>query len=71
MNTISEKVALTKARRLLIDVKVLRKDENGHSIVDVSLLRDMPDNELEKYRGVGKTVLAKVREIRRSFDWVL
>lgn len=68
MNTISEKVALTKARRLLIDVKVLRKDENGHSIVDVSLLRDMQDNELEKYRGVGKTVLAKVREIRRSFD---
>ena len=44
--------------------------ENGHEIIDVSLLRAIPDDELMKYRNVGKTTIEKIREIRKSLEWV-
>lgn len=71
MNTIKESAILTKARSLLRNVEVLRFDENGHYVIDVSLLRPIPDDELKRYRNVGENTLEKVREIRRSLDWVL
>ena len=44
--------------------------ENRHEIIDVSLLRTIPDDELMKYRNVGKTTIEKIREIRKSLEWV-
>lgn len=40
--------------------------ENGHEIIDVSLLRTIPDDELTKYRNVGKPTIEKIWEIRKS-----
>ena len=71
MVTIKESAILTKARSLLRDVKVLRYDEKGHYVIDVSLLRTIPDDQLKRYRNVGEKTLEKVREIMRSLDWVL
>lgn len=61
---------LTKARSLLRDVEVLRYDEKGHSVVDVSLLRTIPDDELIRHRNVGKATIEKIWEIRKSLEWV-
>ena len=44
--------------------------ENGRTIIDVSLLRTIPDDELMKFRNVGKTTIEKIQEIRKSLDWV-
>ena len=44
--------------------------ENRHEIIDVSLLRTIPDGELMKYRNVGKTTIEKIRKIRKSLEWV-
>lgn len=71
MGTIKESAILTKARSLLRDVEVLRYDEKGHYVIDVSLLRTIPDDELKRHRNVGEKTLEKIREIRRSLDWVL
>lgn len=71
MNIVKESPILTKVRSLLRDVEVLRYDEKWHSVIDVSLLRTIPDDELKRHRNVGEKTLEKVREIRRSLDWVL
>lgn len=70
MNIVKESPILTKVRSLLRDVEVLRYDEKWHSVIDVSLLRSIPDDELKRHRNVGEKTLEKVREIRRSLDWV-
>ena len=44
--------------------------QNGHEIIDVNLLRTIPDGELMKYRNVGKTTIEKIQEIRKSLEWV-
>ena len=44
--------------------------ENRHEIIDVSLLRTIPDDELMKFRNVGKTTIEKIQEIRKSLEWV-
>lgn len=51
-------------------IKHERRYENGHEIIDVSLLRTIPDDEFMKYRNVGKTTIEKIREIRKSLEWV-
>ena len=70
MNIISESAVLTKARSLLRDVEVLRYDGKGHSVIDISLLRTIPDDELIRHRNVGKATIEKIREIRKSLEWV-
>ena len=44
--------------------------EGGHKIIDVSLLRTIPDSELMRYRNVGKATIEKIQEIRKSLDWL-
>ena len=44
--------------------------ENGHEILDVSLLRTIPAGELMRYRNVGKSTIEKIQEIRKSLEWV-
>lgn len=49
---------LTKAKSALKLAHIIRY-ENGHEIIDVSLLRTIPDDELMKYRNVGKATIEK------------
>ena len=44
--------------------------ENGHEIIDISLLRTIPDSEIMTYRNVGKKTIEKIQEIRKSLDWL-
>lgn len=60
---------LTKAKSALKLAHIIRY-ENGHEIIDVSLLRTIQDAELMKFRNVGKTTIEKIREIRKSLQWV-
>lgn len=60
---------LTKAKSALKLAHIIRY-ENGHEIIDVSLLRTIQDNELMKFRNVGKTTIEKIQEIRKSLQWV-
>lgn len=53
----------------LSNIKPIR-GENGHEIINMSLLRTVQDDELMKYRNVGKTTIEKVQEIRKSLDWM-
>ena len=65
----NEDRVLTMAKSALRLANIIRH-ENGHEIIDVSLLRTTPDDELMKYRNVGKTTIEKIREIRKSLEWV-
>ena len=65
----NEDRVLTMAKSALRLANIIRY-ENGHEIIDVSLLRTIPDDELMKYRNVGKTTIEKIREIRKSLEWV-
>ena len=58
----------TMAKNALKLANIIRH-ENGYEIIDVSLLRTIPDYELMKYRNVGKTTIEKIREIRKSLEW--
>lgn len=60
---------LTMTRNALKQANIVRY-ENGRTIIDVSLLRTIPDDELMKYRNVGKTTIEKIQEIRKSLEWV-
>ena len=60
---------LTIAKSALKLANIIRY-ENGHEIIDVSLLRTIPDDEPMKYRNVGKTTIEKIQEIRKSLDWM-
>ena len=60
---------LTMAKSALKLANIIRY-ENGHEIIDVSLLRTIPDGELMRFRNVGKTTIAKIQEIRKSLEWV-
>lgn len=60
---------LTMARSALKMANIIRY-ENGHEIIDLSLLRTIPDGELLKYRNVGRTTIEKIQEIRKSLEWV-
>lgn len=60
---------LTKAKSALKLAHIIRH-ENGHEIIDVSLLRTIQDAELMKFRNVGKTTIEKIQEIRKSLQWV-
>lgn len=61
---------ITRARYLLRAANIIRY-ENNHTVIDVTLLRDVQDCDLAKYRNVGKKTLETINEIRRSLDWVL
>lgn len=65
----NENRILTMAQSALRLANIIRY-ENGHEIIDVSLLRTIPDDELMKYRNVGKTTIEKIREIRKSLEWI-
>ncbi len=60
---------LTMARSALKTANIIRY-ENGHEIIDISLLRTIPDGELMKYRNVGKLSIEKIQEIRKSLEWI-
>lgn len=60
---------LTRAKSALKLAHIIRY-ENGHEIIDVSLLRTIQDAELMKFRNVGKTTIEKIQEIRKSLQWV-
>lgn len=65
----NEERVLIMAKNALRLAGIIRH-EGGHKIVDVSLLREVPDDELMKYRNVGRSTIAKIREIRKSLDWL-
>lgn len=60
---------LTRTKSALKLAKIIRY-ENGHEIIDVSLLRTISDEELMKYRNVGKITIERIREIRKSLEWL-
>ena len=68
-NNMDDDRILTKAKNALKLAHIIRY-ENGHEIIDVSLLRTIQDAELMKFRNVGKTTIEKIREIRKSLQWV-
>lgn len=65
----NEDRVLTMAKSALRLANIIRH-ENGHEIIDVSLLRTIPDGELMRYRNVGKTTIEKIQEIRKLLEWV-
>lgn len=66
----NEDRVLTMAKSALKIADIIRYDEKNHTIIDISLLRTIPNSELMKIRNVGKTTIEKIEEIRKSLDWV-
>lgn len=65
----NEDRVLTMAKSTLKLANIIRY-EDGHEIIDISLLRTIPDGELMRYRNVGKATFEKIQEIRKSLDWL-
>lgn len=61
---------LTIAVKSTLKLANIIRYEGGHKIIDVSLLRTIPDSELMRYRNVGKATIEKIQEIRKSLDWL-
>ena len=61
----NEDRVLTMAKSTLKLANIIR-----YEIIDVSLLRTIPDGELMRYRNVGKATIEKIQEIRKSLDWL-
>ena len=53
---------LTMAKSALKQANIILY-ENGHEILDVSVLRTIPAGELMRYRIVGKSTIEKIQEI--------
>lgn len=64
----NEDRVLTMAKNALKLANIIRY-ENGHKIIDVSLLRAIPDGEIMRYRNVGKSTIEKIQEIRKVLEW--
>ncbi len=60
---------LTMTRSALKLAHIIRY-EDGHEIIDISLLRTITDDDLMKYRNVGKLSIEKIQEIRKSLEWL-
>ena len=67
--SMNEDRVLTMAKSTLKLANIIRY-EGGHKIIDVSLLRTIPDSEIMRYRNVGKATIEKIQEIRKSLDWL-
>lgn len=65
----NEDRVLTMAKNALKLANIIRY-ENGHEIIDVSLLRAIPDGKIMRYRNVGKSTIEKIQEIRKVLEWV-
>jgi len=65
-----KKAIKTKARNVLKNAGILRQDENYHTLLDVSRLRSIPDDELKKMRNVGGTTVEFINKFRKLFEWL-
>lgn len=65
-----EKSLRTKARNILRMAGAIRSDEKYHTLVDVSRLRSITDDELKRMRNVGSTTIEFIEEFKKSFDWL-
>ena len=58
------------AKNALKLANIIRLDDKCHEIIDVNLLRTIPDDELMNFRNVGKATIEKIQEIIKSLQWV-
>lgn len=65
-----EKSLRTKARNILRMAGVIRSDENYHTLIDVSRLKSITEDELKRMRNVGSTTIEFIEEFKKSFDWL-
>ena len=65
----TEDRVLTMAKSALRLANIIRY-ENKRYILDISLLRAISDDELMIHRNVGKATIEKIREIRKSLEWL-
>lgn len=65
-----EKSLRTKVRNILRMSGVVRSDENYHTLVDVSRLKNITEDELKRMRNVGSTTIGFIMELKKSFDWL-
>lgn len=59
----------TLAARALKILGVIKYDKDCHTIIDVSLLQSLPENEMLRCRGVGKITLGMILELKRATGW--
>lgn len=64
------KAIKTKARNVLRNAGIIRYDENNHTLLDVSRLMSIPDDELRRMRNVGETTVEFINEFRKLFEWL-
>ena len=65
----NEDRVLTMAKNALKLANIIRY-ENGHEILDVSLLRTIQDGAIMRYRNVGKSTIAQIQALTQSIDSV-
>ena len=70
METQSEKHLKSRVKSALRNAEILKLDENGHRIIDLSKLATIPDDELRRMRNVGETVIEAIGKVREDLKWL-
>lgn len=61
----------TVARYTLRVAGVIRQEkESGHAILDLDRLRELTDDDLLKYRNVGKATLEVINQLKDNIKWI-
>ncbi len=70
METPSEKHLKSRVKSALRDAEILKWDENGHRIINLSKLATIPDDELRRMRNVGETIIEAIRKLKEDLTWL-
>ncbi|MBD9177610.1 MAG: hypothetical protein EGP82_00255 [Odoribacter splanchnicus] len=70
MKTPIEKHIQSRTKRIFWEVNILKRDENNHTIIDISRLKSIPDEELRNMRHVGNATVEFINNFRNLFDWI-
>ncbi len=64
------KVLKTKAKNALKSAGILYSDDNCHTILDVSRLRSVADDELKRLRNIGTTTIEFINDFKSHMNWL-
>lgn len=60
----------TKAKNALKIAGILWYDDNCHTIIDVSRLKSVTDDELKQLRNIGATTIEFINDFKKCVDWL-
>ena len=65
-----DKQLISKTRTALMYADIIKYDNTNRLVLDISRLKSMTDDEIDRMRNVGKVVGGKIKSFRDSLKWL-